>query len=335
MAICIEGDSADELWRNASSMLFDENESTIQNSRLGPTRELLHVVLSIKNAKDRWVMSRNPGMNPAFAIAEVFWILSGSDNAPSINFWNPALPRFAGRAERYHGAYGFRLRRKFGFDQLNGAFETLRDNPDSRQVVVQIWDASVDFPLKGGKPAAEDIPCNIFGMLKLRQGKLDWSQTMRSNDIFRGTPYNIVQFTMLQEILAGWLGCAVGTYTQYCDSLHLYEKDLQIFSLGTAPALNCEVDSLALPKKESEEVIDNMIALLDELTLPSLSPRRFDEIINDVTLPISYKNLLCIAAADAARRRGWLDAMADTARSCTNSVLLEVWKKWETSRAGE
>ena len=55
---------------------------------------------------------------------------------------------------------------------------------------------------------------------------------MRSNDIFRGLPYNFVQFTSMQEILAGWLKINVGSYNHVSDSLHIYERDLKEMEPG-------------------------------------------------------------------------------------------------------
>ena len=61
-----------------------------------------------------------------------------------------------------------------------------------------------------GNPSAEDIPCNLSSLLKIRKNQLEWMQINRSNDIYRGLPYNIVQFTTLQELMASWLGIEVG-----------------------------------------------------------------------------------------------------------------------------
>ena len=63
-------------------------------------------------------------------------------------------------------------------------------------------------------------------MLKVRDGALEWTQILRSNDVFRGLPYNFVQFTMMQEIMAGWLNLRVGSYNQLSDSLHIYDSDI-------------------------------------------------------------------------------------------------------------
>jgi thymidylate synthase len=328
MPICFEGNTADEVWYQAVTALLDLENGHRQESRLGYTQELLHSTLSIRNPRHRWVHSRLPGINPAFAIAEVFWILSGSNVASQINFWNPVLPHYAGSCEHYHGAYGFRLRNQFGFDQIVKAYETLRDTPNSRQVVLQIWDAQADFPVDGGKPAADDIPCNVCGMLKLRDGKLDWVQIMRSNDIFRGTPYNFIQFTMLQEIVSGWLECGVGEYVQFCDSMHFYESDLNKFSIAPQQENILSTDDLALPKKESDEIISAMTNLLGKLTCDSLNETRLCEYVYSNGLPEGYKNMLLIAGADSARRRGWGHLSIAFANECSNPALVAAWTEW-------
>ena len=209
MRHCFSGKTSNIVWQKAMNKLLSK-QAKVQDSRLGQVLYLPHVSFNIEDSRQRWVVSRKPSMNPAFAIAEVFSILGGSNDAKFLNFWNPALPKFAGYTSEYYGAYGFRLRKTFGFDQIEGAFQVLANNPRSRQVILQIWDPASDFPNLNGDPRANDIPCNICSLLKVRDGKLDWLQIMRSNDVFRGTPYNFVQFTTLQEVMAGWLGIDVG-----------------------------------------------------------------------------------------------------------------------------
>ena len=178
-----EGQTANDAW-SAAAAKFAGEIPRAQASRAGSTREILHTAFTIRHPTDRWVFARRPAINPAFAIAETVWILAGRDDSALPNHWNPELPRYTGHGEHYHGAYGHRLRRRFGFDQLERAYLALRNNPVSRQVVLQIWDPNFDFPDEYGQPANQDIPCNVLSMLKVRDGKLEWTQVMRSNDLF-------------------------------------------------------------------------------------------------------------------------------------------------------
>jgi thymidylate synthase len=161
-------------------------------------------------------------------------------------------------ANNFHAGYGYRLRKRFNIDQMERAYQALTKNPDSRQIVLQIWDATDDFPTADGVPLAADIPCNIVSILKVRGGALEWTQIMRSNDIFRGLPYNFVQFTSMQEILAGWLKINVGSYNHVSDSLHIYERDLN--GMESEPQLNLteNLDSLGLPKHDFDLVLSEL-----------------------------------------------------------------------------
>jgi thymidylate synthase len=159
----------------------------------------------------------------------LIWILNGRDDSAFLNRWNSKLPSFVGEGVKYDGAYGARLRNRFGVDQIRRVCDALSSNPGSRQAVLQIWDAASDLPLPDGLPASPDVPCNVCSLLKIRGGKLEWSQVLRSNDLFLGLPYNFIQFTFLQEILAGRLQVGVGNYCHFSDSLHVYERDIERF----------------------------------------------------------------------------------------------------------
>lgn len=324
-----DGRTADDVWRLAASGLVNSsNADRQQGSRLGPMREYLHCSLHLSDPRQRWVLARRPAMNPAFAIAELIWILQGRNDAGFVNYWNPALPNFAGRADAYHGAYGYRLRYHFGIDQLERAYQALAANPDSRQVVLQIWDTQMDFPNLDGSARDTDIPCNIVAMPKIRDGKLEWLQVMRSNDLFLGTPHNFIQFTSLQEIIAGWLQVDLGSFVLVSDSLHLYEHDLERLSIAADVPTVVNPDCLNLPKQEFDRTLPLIATVMDEFRSENLSRARFIQLIERTDLPHAWQNLLNIVAADVARRRMWPDAMKLASSRCTNPMLSTAWNAW-------
>ena len=323
-----EGDSADQVWQMAESRLSNANGIQAQRSRIGATKELLHVGFAIQDPRQRWVISRDPAMNPAFAIAEVVWILSGRNDSAFLNFWNSKLPEYAGHRSAYHGAYGFRLRHHFKVDQLERAYHTLKNNPDSRQVVLQIWDTKADLPDEKGLPVAEDIPCNVCSLLKVRNGKLEWLQIMRSNDLYRGLPYNFVQFTYLQEIIAGWLGLELGSYNQLSDSLHIYQKDTPRFHAINSIAPEKNADMLDLTKNESDLVFADMSRHIETFSNKQLMRDELLALASPVSLPQAYKNLLLVVAAESARRRGWVEVIQAVIKDCTNYALVQAWQRW-------
>jgi len=320
--------TADEAWRLAVDAIKDGTDVLWQNGRGGYTSELLHVTIHVHDSHQRWVVSRTPALSVAFAIVEVIGILNGRRDSAYLNFFNPLLPKYAGTGAEYHGAYGFRLRSNLGFDQLERASNALKANGDGRQIVLQIWDATLDFPSDVGAPITDDIPCNICSILKVRNGRLEWSQIMRSNDIFLGLPHNFVQFMTLQEVLAGWIGIEPGTYTHFADSLHLYEKDAEnVFSSVAVPAAVTS-DSLALPKHEADPIWSEMNRRVDVLVQKTLTPMEYGDIARLDNAPQAFTNLMAIIAADAARRRKSLDGVIEAISLCDSPQLLQLWERW-------
>jgi thymidylate synthase len=323
-----EAETVDQAWRAAVSEFRQEGVVRAQTGRGGITQELLHCVFTIHNPRQRWVVSRHPAINPAFAIAEVVWILNARNDAAFVNHWNPRLPHYAGNVDCYHAAYGFRLRKEFGFDQLERAYDALNNNPDTRQIVLQIWNPQIDFPDASGQPVSSDIPCNVCALPKIRDNKLEWLQIMRSNDLQRGLPYNFVQFTCLQEIMAGWLGVEVGDYCHISDSLHVYEKDAADLQAFTPVEEAPNTDSLALARDESESVLLEMNRLMSTMIAPEMSDEALHLLMAPELLPPAYQNLLRVVAADSARRRGWIATAEELMNDCNNPALKQAWKGW-------
>lgn len=323
-----EGNTANDVWQMAVSEIYNDQHTRLQTGRGGTTRELLHAAFTIQDPRQRWVAARQPALNPAFAIAEVVWILNGRKDAAFLNYWNSQLPRYAGSGEEYHGAYGFRLRHHLGLDQLERAYLALQGNPDGRQVILQIWDSRVDFPDEQGQPVDSDIPCNICSLLKIRDGRLEWMQIIRSNDLFRGVPYNFIQFTSLQEVLAGWLDIEPGSYNQISDSLHLYKKDADLLGIYHLGDIEPNIDSLRLPKEESDRVFTKVNHLFNSLQARTLSQEELQTITVEHAIPQAFQNLLFVVAAETARRKGWHALAQDLMKNCSNPVLVQVWQRW-------
>jgi len=322
-----KGKTANAVWMKAAKS-FIENDHPMQESRAGNTDEVLHSNFSISNPRQRWVASRVPAMNPAFAIAEVVWILNGRNDASFLTYWNKKLVKYSGKSANLHGAYGYRLREHIGFDQLHMAFNTLSHNPTSRQVVLQIWDANIDLPIEEGKPRDADIPCNIFSLLKIRDNKLHWMQICRSNDLILGVPYNFIQFTFLQEVLAGWLGVEVGDYVHICDSLHIYHDKMESLNgIQTIRATN-NTDLFVESKEESEALFTELARKLDQLIRNKLTEVEHLQLCDWQDAPKAYQNLLCIMGAEGARRRKWSNLPKEIMRRCSNPALKQIWSLW-------
>lgn len=330
MIYSFEGETADEVWQHMADS-FRSGAFREQPGRGGSTHELLHVVTSISDPRQRWVQSRRPPMNPAFALAEVVWILAGRNDVDFLEFWFSKIRQFIGERPYAYGAYGHRLRFHHGIDQLERAYQALRNNPNSRQVALQIWDAETDLPNQTGEPRSEDIPCNMLSMLKVRDGRLEWFQVIRSNDIYLGVPYNFIQFTMLQEIIAGWLGIGVGTYNQVSDSLHVYDRDAKNVTRSVPTHEEKNSDSIAVSKDISDQLFAELSRKLDDMRNPSLQVESLLGLAEWPSAPQSFKNMLLLLSSEAARRHHWHDLSKGLMAQCTNPGFIRLWDNWIAS----
>jgi len=324
----LEAKTANELWLQATRIFVEDGLPAAQDSRGGTTHEIMNAALAISDPRQRWISARVPPMNPAFAIAEVIWILNGRQDSEMLNYFNPQLPKYAGTGTTYHGAYGHRIRQRFGIDQLERGFEVLTKNPESRQVVLQIWDANADLPTMAGNPMSPDIPCNICSLVKVRNDRLEWCQIMRSNDLFRGFPHNVIQFTVLQEVFAGWLELQLGSYHHYSDSLHFYEHDgpLSERMEEIEPPKNTE--SLSFPKNLSDEAFAALSAFSDACSSSVTKPTEIVSKLKDTRFQEPHRNLARVLAADSLRRRKEIEMMEAVIGECGNECLRFMFERW-------
>ncbi|WP_328436559.1 thymidylate synthase [Streptomyces sp. NBC_00444] len=249
MTISLKGDSAALLFAEAVRETADRGRPV--SPRGMPTRELLGVHLTLTRSRAR-LLHLPPArvLNPAFAAAETVWHLNGSD-APWIFDYNSRLRRYADDG-LLRGAYGPRMRRWGGnVDQLAQVIRTLREDPDSRRAVIQLYDPTRDAA------GHRDVPCTLGFRFQLRQGRLHMSTTMRSQDVWIGLPYDLFFATVLHELTAGWVGADLGTYHHHVDSLHLYERDMP--AAVTLPLAEAgpvaEMPELAVPWEDFDELL--------------------------------------------------------------------------------
>jgi thymidylate synthase len=138
-------------------------------------------------------------------------------NDVSIATWNKNLLNFSDDGERFSGAYGPKF-----VEQLSYVIHTLTKDPDSRQAIINIW--------RERPGPSKDIPCTLSFQFFIRDHMVEMITTMRSNDVFLGLPYDLFNFTMIQNLVANMLEFSTGVqyglgqYVHQVGSLHVYEK---------------------------------------------------------------------------------------------------------------
>lgn len=192
-----------------------------QPSRYGDTIEMPEPVCTIYNKPtERVLFDPQRDANPFFHLMESLWMLSGRHDVEWLSQFSKKISEFSDNGFDFHGAYGWRWRKHFGFDQLEAVVHELRRDPDNRRVVLQMWDPNADLAQTG-----KDFPCNTAVYFKVRHGKLNMLVTNRSNDAIWGCyGANAVHFSILMEYVAAAVGVPVGVYRQVSDSLHAYKE---------------------------------------------------------------------------------------------------------------
>lgn len=156
--------------------------------------------------------------NPFFHLIESLWILGGSNRVELPRMFLGSIDRFSDNGVTFHGAYGHRLRKAFGFDQILRAIEMLVTKPDTRQCVMSIWHPELDMGTQ-----TKDMPCNDLVMLDVVNGRLNMTVCNRSNDAIWGAyGANAVQFSMLHEFIAIYAKLERGFYVQQSNNFHVY-----------------------------------------------------------------------------------------------------------------
>ena len=225
-------DTFSDMYPLVNYYIFTQKE--YEESRDGKVKEMLDMKTTLLNPYRRCVGGCERDINIFFLLAEAMWIALGRKDVAFLTLFNKKMSDFSDDGKTFHAPYGYRLRHfgirtedsfvddnlnaSKGYDQVIDAIKIFTENPNSRQVVMSIWNPNFDLGYK-----TKDIPCNDMVMLKIRNGKLITTIQNRSNDLHWGLPTNIFQFSFLTELMAGALGVELGTQTHNSQSLHIYE----------------------------------------------------------------------------------------------------------------
>jgi len=212
-----QGQTIDDVMHHVFEAILSDGEHITPTK--GGAAELRGVLLEITDPRARLSRTETRG-KPFSCLGELCWYLAASNDLGFISYYLRDYDRFAD-GNTIFGAYGPRLFNWNGLDQVRNVTALLKAKRDSRQAVIQLFDA--------GDIVEEhnDVPCTCTLQFLLRNKKLQMFTCMRSNDAYLGMPHDIFSFTMLQEIVARSLSVELGTYKHAVGSLHIYDEQLQ------------------------------------------------------------------------------------------------------------
>lgn len=159
-------------------------------------------------------------------IHELLWFLRGDTNIHylkenGVKIWD----EWADENGNLGPVYGAQWRKwnspdGVSIDQITNVINQIKNNPDSRRLIVSAWNvADVD---KMKLP-----PCHAFFQFYVADGKLSCQLYQRSADIFLGVPFNIASYALLTMMVAQVCGLQAGEFVHTLGDAHLYANHME------------------------------------------------------------------------------------------------------------
>lgn len=114
-------------------------------------------------------------------------------------------------------AYGYQIAK---FKQLDNLIQTIKEDPQSRRMIVSLWNIEdlADMALQ---------PCAYETLWDVADGKLNCMLIQRSGDMGLGIPFNMTQYAVLVHLIAQVTGLKPGLFTHVINNAHVYENHVE------------------------------------------------------------------------------------------------------------
>ena len=163
-------------------------------------------------------------------IYELLWFLNGDTNIKyltdnGVRIWN----EWADENGDLGPVYGKQWR-SWGkpdgevIDQIKIAIDQIKNNPDSRRIIVSAWNV-------GELDQMALAPCHAFFQFYVNDGKLSLQLYQRSADIFLGVPFNIASYALLLMMVAQVCDLQVGDFVHTFGDAHIYKNHFEQIEL--------------------------------------------------------------------------------------------------------
>jgi thymidylate synthase len=203
-------------------------------------------------------------------VHELLWFIKGSTNIAylkenGVSIWD----EWADQNGELGPVYGKQWRswaapNGQSIDQLSQIIDQIKNNPDSRRIIVSAWNPA-------DVPQMALPPCHAFFQFYVANGQLSCQLYQRSADVFLGVPFNIASYALLTHMVAQVCGLQVGHFVWTGGDTHLYNNHLEQVSTQLAR------DFRPLPKLQLNPQVNSLfdftfqdIDLLDYHPHPSI-----------------------------------------------------------------
>jgi thymidylate synthase len=163
-------------------------------------------------------------------IYELLWFLKGETNTRylkehGVSIWD----EWADPNGELGPVYGYQWRSWPApdgrhIDQIAAVVKQIRENPDSRRLIVSAWNVA-DIPQMAL------APCHAFFQFYVADGELSCQLYQRSADVFLGVPFNIASYALLTMMMAQVTGLQAGEFVHTLGDAHLYANHLDAVKL--------------------------------------------------------------------------------------------------------
>ena len=159
-------------------------------------------------------------------IHELLWFLKGDTNIAYLKDNNVTIwDEWADEQGNLGPVYGYQWRSwptrdGKSIDQIKNIIDQIKNNPDSRRIIVSAWNV-------GEIENMALPPCHAFFQFYVADGKLSCQLYQRSADTFLGVPFNIASYALLTMMVAQVCDLEPGDFVHTLGDAHLYSNHLE------------------------------------------------------------------------------------------------------------
>lgn len=162
-------------------------------------------------------------------IYELLWFLKGDTNIKYLNdhgvkIWDEWADE-NGDLGPIYGEQWIRWKTRDGkeINQIADVVNLIKNNPDSRRMIVCGWNVADLQTLIAGKKTAPP-PCHTIFQFYVAENKLSCQLYQRSADVFLGVPFNIASYSLLTMMMAQVTGLDLGDFVHTFGDVHIYNN---------------------------------------------------------------------------------------------------------------
>ena len=208
-------------------------------------------------------------------VYELLWFISGKTNISylqenGVKIWN----QWADENGDLGPVYGKQWRDWNGesIDQLKNVIHQLKNNPNSRRMMVSAWnpsvlpDTSISFAENVANGKAALPPCHALFQFYVADNKLSCQLYQRSADVFLGVPFNIASYALLTEMIAQVCGLETGEFIHTFGDVHIYQNHVEQVKLQLTRE----------PRSLPQVQLNPSIAAIDDFTYEDIELLNYD-----------------------------------------------------------